>query len=124
MSATRKGIVGAITIPLAFGVVELASGLELARAPQDPSTSSGAAVNRADRAAGTAGPALPMQTVAIRRDELATSFLVRVRIAREARRRPDAPLPKKSEDRKAGCEPVVSIFAEVFTQLQPGRCIT
>jgi hypothetical protein len=124
MSGITRGIVGAITIPLAFGVVQLASEPGLAGAPQDLLETPEATIKRADRADGVGRFALKMQTMSIRFDEQDTSILVHVPIAKGTRKRSYTPSQSKSEDRKSGCEPAVSIFSEVFTQLQPGRCIT
>lgn len=136
MSQPSRGIFGAIAISLTCGVVQLASGRDLAGSPATPE----AAINRAakaDRAAGVAGSAVPTRTISLRLDGLAdTSILVRVPVAKEVGNKEigkearnnnsSAPSLTKSGERKVkvACEPVVSVLTEVAKLLQPGRCIT
>jgi len=145
MSQLSRGIFAAIAVSLTCGAVQLASGRDLTRRPQDsispPETAATININRAakaDRAARVAGSAAPTQTISLRLDALAdTSILVRVPAAnkeagKEARNgssppsSPPAPAGTKSGDRKmaVACEPVVSVLTEVAKLLQPGRCVT
>jgi len=144
MSQLSRGIFAAIAVSLTCGAVQLASGRDLTRGPQDsispPETAATININRAakaDRAARVAGSAAPTQTISLRLDALAdTSILVRVPAAnkeagKEARNGsspPSSPAPAgtKSGDRKmaVACEPVVSVLTEVAKLLQPGRCVT
>jgi hypothetical protein len=123
-----KGIFGAIAILVSFGAVQLASGRDLS-ALQASASEPGTGVNRAakaDRAAAMAGMAVLTQTISLRLDGLAdTSVLVRVPLAHEARSGL-TPSPTKAGDSKptVACEPMVSVLTEVFSQLQPGRCVT
>ena len=128
MSGITKGIVGAIAIvPLALGMLQLASGQRLAGARQDWPDASETRVNRAakaDRVAGVVGSELQTNTVSIRFDDLATSVLANVRIANGTRRNSSTPASTDRENEKIGCEAFVSVLAEVSKQLQPGRCVT
>jgi len=131
MSQLAKGIFGAIGIALTFGIVQLASGRDLAGIPQGPLGTPEAAINRAaktNRAVAVAGSAVQTQTISLRLDGLSdTSVLVRVPVAKEeVRNGPSVPSVRKSGDRKmtVACEPVVSVLTEVAKLLQPGRCVT
>ncbi len=122
-----KGIFGAIAVLVSFGAVQLASGRDLT-ALQASAGEPATGVNRAakaDRAAGMAGMAVMTQTISLRLDGLAdTSVLVRIPLAHEARSR--LATSTKAGDGKptVACEPMVSVLTEVFSQLQPGRCVT
>ena len=144
MSQLSRGIFAAIAVSLTCGAVQLASGRDFTRGPQDTVSAPGAAINitinraaKADRAARVAASAVPTQTVSLRLDALSdTSVLVRVPAAKEAGQEarngppappaPSAPAVTKSGDRKmtVACEPVVSVLTEVAKLLQPGRCVT
>jgi hypothetical protein len=125
MPQLSRGILSASAVALTLGAVQFASGRDLP-GPQAPETT----INRtakADRAARVAAPAIPTQTISLRLDGLsATSFLVRVPLAQEARSNSPVPAVTRSGGRKpaVACEPVVSVLTEVAKQLQPGRCIT
>ena len=143
MSQLSRGIFAAIAVSLTCGAVQLASGRDLTRGPQDsigpPETAATININRAakaDRAARVAASAAPTQTISLRLDALAdTSILVRVPTAKKAGKEArngssppssPAPAPTKPGDRKiaVACEPVVSVLTEVAKLLQPGRCVT
>lgn len=133
MPQLSKGILGASAVALTFGAVQFASGRDLPGAQpnyQQGSAAPEAGINRvakADRAVRVAGPANPTQTISLRLEGLsATSVLVRVPLAREARNNSPARAVTRSGGRKpaVACEPVVSVLTEVAKQLQPGRCIT
>jgi hypothetical protein len=134
MSQLSRGIFGAIAVSLTFGVVQLASGHDLAEGVQSPVGTPDAAINRAakaDRAAAIAtGSPAQTRTISIRLNDLSdSSVVVRVPVAQEARNapnRPSAPAFTKSGDRKVtvACEPVVSVLTEIARLLQPGRCVT
>ncbi len=133
MPQLSTGILGVSAVALTFGAVQFASGRDLP-APQpnfqQGSAAPEAAINRlakADRVVRAAAPATPTQTISLRLDGLsATSFLIRVPLALEARTTSRPPAVAKSGGRKPAiaCEPVVSVLTEVAKQLQPGRCIT
>jgi hypothetical protein len=143
MSQLSRGIFAAIAVSLTCGAVQLASGRDLTRGPQDsvsaPDPAATININRAakaDRSAPVAASAAPTQTISLRLDALAdTSILVRVPAAKEAGSQarngsspPASPAPAgtKSGDRKmtVACEPVVSVLTDVAKLLQPGRCLT
>jgi hypothetical protein len=133
MSQLSNGILGASAVALTFGAVQFASGRDLPGRQHYQQVSLGApeaAINRAaktERAARPAGPATPTETISLRLDGLsATSFLIRVPLAQEARSNSRIPAVTKSGDRKApvACEGVVSVLTEVAKQLEPGRCVT
>jgi hypothetical protein len=121
MSRTGKRTFRAITIPLAFGLMQLAPDPALAVAPHDPVEVR--AINRADRPAGVGRSALQMRILFVRFDGLAAN-LVRAPTTRGSSKRTYAPSRSKSVDRSVGCEPAVSILSEVFARLPPGRCMT
>ncbi len=144
MSQLSRGFFAAIAVSLMCGAVQLASGRDLTRGPQDsisPPETAATTINinraaKADRAARVAASAAPTQTISLRLDALAdTSILVRVPTAKEAGKEarngsspPSSPAPvaTKPGDRKmaVACEPVVSVLTEVAKLLQPGRCVT
>jgi len=141
MSQLSRGILAAIAVSLTCGAVQLASGRDLTRGPQNTVSAPETGINinraaKADRAALVAGSAARTQTISLRLDALAdTSILVRVPAAQEAGKEarngsspPSSPAPAgtKSGDRKmaVACEPVVSVLTEVAKLLQPGRCVT
>jgi hypothetical protein len=144
MSQLSKRIFAAIAVSLTCGAVQLASGRDFTRGPQNILSAPEAAINininraaKADRAARLAASAAPTQTISLRLDALSdTSVLVRMPAAKqaghEARNGPPAPpasSPRavtKPGDRKmtVACEPVVSVLTEVAKLLQPGRCVT
>jgi hypothetical protein len=125
-----KGILAAVAVTLTLGAAQFASGRDLSVGQQDPATSPEATINRlakADRAARVAGPVLQTQTISLRLDALsATSVLVRIPLAQEARNGAAARPIVTSPNRKmtVACEPVVSVLTEVARQLEPGRCVT
>jgi hypothetical protein len=128
MPQLSRGILSASAVALTLGAVQFASGRDLPGPQQTPAPET--TINRtakADRAARVAAPAIPTQTISLRLDGLsATSFLVRVPLAQEARSNSPVPAVTRSGGRKpaVACEPVVSVLTEVAKQLQPGRCIT
>jgi hypothetical protein len=125
-----KGILAAVAVTLTLGAAQFASGRDLSVGQQDPAAAPEATINRsakADRAARVAGPVLQTQTISLRLDALsATSVLVRIPLAQEARNGAAARPIVTSPNRKmtVACEPVVSVLTEVARQLQPGRCVT
>jgi hypothetical protein len=136
MSQLSRGIFGAIALLLTFGVVQFASGRDLANRQfytlglQDTAGRPDGAVNRAakaDRATRAAGSAMTSRTISLQLKALSdTSILVRMPFAKLARNGSFAPSFTKSGNGKMtlACEPVVSILTEVAKQLQPGRCVT
>jgi hypothetical protein len=130
MSKLCRGILGVVAVSLTLGAAQFALGRDLAVGLQGPATATEATINRsakADRAARVAAPALQTRTISLRLDALsATSVLVRIPLAQEARNGASARSIAKSPDRKmtVACEPVVSVLTEVARQLQPGRCVT
>jgi len=143
MSQLSRGIFAAIAVSLTCGAVQLASGRDFTRGPQDTVSAPGAGINitinraaKADRAGRVAASAVPTQTISLRLDALSEmSVLVRVPAAKEAGKEArngspaspaSAPAVTKSGDRKmtVACEPVVSVLTEVAKLLQPGRCVT
>jgi hypothetical protein len=134
MSQLSMGILGVSAVALTCGAVQFALGRDLpGRQHYYQQVSLGApeaAINRtakADRGARTARPATPTQTISLRLDGFsATSFLIRVPLAEEARNNSSARPVTRSGGRKpaVACEPVVSVLTEVAKQLEPGRCIT
>ena len=130
MSQLFRGILAAGAVTLTFGAAQFALGRDLSVGQQDPAVATDATVNRAakaDRAARVAAPASQSRTISLRLDALsATSVLVRIPFAQEARNGASARSIIKSPDRKmaVACEPMVSILTEVAKQLQPGRCVT
>jgi hypothetical protein len=136
MSQLSRGIFGVIAVSLTFGVVQLASGRDLVNRPfyslglQNPAGTLDGTVNRAakaDRPGRVAGSAMPSRTIALKLIALSdTSILVRMPVAKLARKGSFAPSLTKPGDGKmaVACEPVVSILTEVAKQLQPGRCVT
>jgi hypothetical protein len=129
MTQLSRGILAAVAISLSLGAV--AWGRDLVTAPRDRAgtTESEAAINRAaktDRSAAVAAPG-QTRTIALRLDALAdTSILIRIPVAKQARKAPSGPLITKPADRKlaVACEPMVSVLTEVAKLLQPGRCVT
>jgi hypothetical protein len=134
MSQLSRGIFAAAAVTLTLGAAQFALGRDLSVGLQGPAaapvTAAEATINRsakADRAARVAAPALQTRTISLRLDALsATSVLVRIPVAQEARNGASARSMTKSPDRKmaVACEPVVSVLTEVAKQLQPGRCVT
>ena len=130
MSQLSRGIFAAAAVTLTLGAAQFALGRDLSVGPQGPASAAEATINRsakADRAARAAGPASQTRTISLQLDALsATSVLVRLPVAHEARNGASAPPMTKSPDRKmaVACEPVVSVLTEVAKQLQPGRCVT
>jgi hypothetical protein len=131
MSQLFRGILAAGAVTLTLGAAQFALGRDLSVGRQNRAAeASDATVNRtakADRAARVAAPASQSRTISLRLDALsATSVLVRIPFAEEARSRASARWITKSADRKmaVACEPMVSILTEVAKQLQPGRCVT
>jgi len=133
MSPLSKGIFAAITVSLAFGAVAWGRDLAGTRdftGTRAPAATSEATINRAaktDRATAAAA-SVQTRTISLRLDSLsATSVVIRMPAAKEARNGPAAPsMIKRSSDRKStvACEPPVSVLTEVAKQLQPGRCVT
>jgi len=129
MTQLSRGILAAVAISLSLGAV--AWGRDLVTAPRDRAVTSEseAAINRAaktDRSAAVAAPG-QTRTIALRLDALAdTSVLIRIPVAKQARKAPSGALITKSADRKlaVACEPMVSVLTEVAKLLQPGRCVT
>src|SRR5258708_18503470 len=131
MSQLSNGILGASAVALTFGAVQFASGRDLPGRQHDHQQVSlvapEAAINRAakaDRAARPAGPATPTEAISLRlHGPSATSFLIRVPLAQEARSNSRIPAVTKSGDRKApaACEGVVSGVTQAAKQLGPGR---
>ena len=126
-----KGIFGVAAVSLALGVVQLASGHDLAASLQGPSASPVDSVNRAakeDRAAVLAPSLLTTRTIAFRPPGIAsTSVLIRMPAKVEARQIKRTPPIKSTTQQKsmmAACEPVVSVLTDIAKQLQPGRCVT
>jgi hypothetical protein len=130
MSQLFRGILAAGAVTLTLGAAQFALGRDLSIGQQEPAGAADATVNRtakADRAARVAAPASQSRTISLRLDALsATSVLVRIPFAEEARSRASARWITKSADRKmaVACEPMVSVLTEVAKQLQPGRCVT
>jgi hypothetical protein len=130
MSQLFRGILAAGAVTLTLGAAQFALGRDLSIGQQEPAGAADATVNRtakADRAARVAAPASQSRTISLRLDALsATSVLVRIPFAQEARNGVSARSITKSPDRKmaVACEPMVSILTEVAKQLQPGRCVT
>jgi hypothetical protein len=137
MSQLSKGILAAVAVTLTLGAAQFALGRDLSVGQrdlsvgqQDPAAAPEATINRsakADRAARVAGPVLQTQTISLRLDALsATSVLVRIPLAQEARNGAAARPIVTSPNRKmtVACEPVVSVLTEVARQLEPGRCVT
>lgn len=130
MSQLFRGILAAGAVTLTFGAAQFALGRDLSVGQKDSAASADTTVNRtakADRAARVAAPASQSRTISLRLDALsATSVLVRIPFAQEARNGASARSIIKSPDRKmaVACEPMVSILTEVAKQLQPGRCVT
>jgi hypothetical protein len=133
MSQLSRGIFAAAAVTLTLGAAQFALGRDLSVGLQGPAAApvtAAATINRsakADRAARVAAPALQTRTISLRLDALsATSVLVRIPVAQEARNGASARSMTKSPDRKmaVACEPVVSVLTEVAKQLQPGRCVT
>jgi hypothetical protein len=134
MPDIAKVIFAALAASLTLGVVQLASGQDLAGrfdALRDPA---GSDINRAakgDRVANIPAAATLTRTILLKVDSLAdTSVLLRVPVAKEARNAP-APAATKPGARKpertkmaVACEPTVSVLTEVAKLLQPGRCVT
>jgi hypothetical protein len=127
-----KGILAAIAMSLTFGAAQYALGRDLSGTGQGSFEvalgTSEAVINRAAKAdrAGVAGAVEQTRTISLRFEGLpATSVLVRVPVAKEARNN-SVPSLTKSGARKitVACEPVVSVLTEVAKQLQPGRCVT
>ncbi len=124
-----KIIFGAAAVSLTLGVVQFASGHDLATpmlAPGKP----GEAVNRADKAdrGVMAASATRSRTIGFRPGDLpGTSVLVRIPLTSAARETVRTPAPIKSGQSSKpmlACEPVVSVLTEVARKLQPGRCVT
>jgi hypothetical protein len=130
MSQLFRGILAAGAVTLTFGAAQFALGHDLSVGQQEPAGAADTTVNRAakaDRAARVAVPASQSRTISLRLDALsATSVLVRIPFAQEARNGASARWITRSPDRKmaVACEPMVSILTEVAKQLQPGRCVT
>jgi hypothetical protein len=130
MSQLFRGILAAGAVTLTLGAAQFALGRDLSVGQQNPAGATDATINRtakADRAARVAAPASQSRTISLRLDALsATSVLVRIPFAEEARSRASARWITKSADRKmaVACEPMVSVLTEVAKQLQPGRCVT
>jgi hypothetical protein len=130
MSQLFRGILAAGAVTLTLGAAQFALGRDLSIGQQEPAGAADATVNRtakADRAARVAAPASQSRTISLRLDALsATSVLVRIPFAQEARNGVSARSITKSPDRKmaVACEPMVSVLTEVAKQLQPGRCVT
>jgi hypothetical protein len=135
-----SGIFGVVAVSLTLGAMPLA-GRDISAGPQDTSGAqdtfgtAGTAINRAakaDRAVHVADSATQaqMQTISLRLNDFSdTSFLVRIPVARAARKGSSTPAPSmiKSGDGKkmaAACEPVVSVLTELANRLEPGRCVT
>jgi hypothetical protein len=127
MTQLSRGILAAVAISLSLGAV--AWGRDLVTVPQGSAETPASAINRSaktDRAAAVATTS-QTRTISLRLDALAdTSVLVRIPIAKQARRAPSGPMLTKSADRKlaVACEPMVSVLTEVAKLLQPGRCVT
>jgi hypothetical protein len=128
-----KAILAALAVTATFGVVQLASGHDLAGRRQvaaaAPAAAPAADVNRAGKADRAALRAAKSQTetITIRSVGLDdTSVVVRVPVAQEAvRNRPPPPAAKPGPSKNAiACEPPVSVLTEVAKLLQPGRCVT
>jgi hypothetical protein len=130
MSQLSRGILAAVAVTLTLGAAQFASGRDLSVGQQDPAAAPEATINRstkADRGARVAGPASQTQTISLRLDALsATSVLIRIPVAQEARSGAAARSMTTSPGRKmtVACEPVVSVLTEVARQLEPGRCVT
>jgi len=135
MSKMFFGVIGAATVSLTFGAIQLASGSDLIASRQglgQAGLTTAEGVNRSaksDRGEWLRSPG-QTRTVTVRPDGLSdTSVLIRVpaAIREEARNRPYAPGPARpaaSRRTTVACEPVVSVLTEVAKLLQPGRCIT
>jgi hypothetical protein len=124
-----KAILAALAVTATFGVVQLASGHDLAGRRQVAAAAPAADVNRAGKADRAALRAAKSQTetITIRSVGLDdTSVVVRVPVAQEAvRNRPPPPAAKPGPSKNAiACEPPVSVLTEVAKLLQPGRCVT
>jgi hypothetical protein len=139
MSQTIRAVFGAIAVSLTCGAVQFASGRDLTGVIQNfplqnPSQNSSiapeASINRgakADRLARVAGSPARTQTISLRLEGLsATSIVLRIPAAEEARNTLRAPPVTKPADRRqtVACEPVVSVLTEIAKQLEPGRCVT
>ena len=139
MSQTIRAVFGAIAVSLACGAVQFASGrdltgviqnLPLQNSSQNSSIAPEASINRgakADRLARVAGSPARTQTISLRLEGLsATSIVLRIPAAEEARNTLRAPPVTKPADRRqtVACEPVVSVLTEIAKQLEPGRCVT
>jgi hypothetical protein len=124
-----KAILAALAVTATFGVVQLASGHDLAGRRQVAAAAPAADVNRAGKADRAALRAAQSQTetITIRSVGLdETSVVVRVPVAQETvRNRPPPPAAKPGPSKNAiACEPPVSVLTEVAKLLQPGRCVT
>ena len=136
MSQLSRGIFAAIAVSLTCGVggaVQFAAGRDLSGPMPGSSATSEAVINReakADRVGRLSEGAVQTRAVSVRLYGLAdTSVVVRIPVAREARKAPAAPLVTRSGkpgDRKmtVACEPVVSVLTEIARRLEPGRCVT
>jgi hypothetical protein len=139
MSQTIRAVFGAIAVSLTCGAVQFASGrdltgviqnLPLQNSSQNSSIAPEASINRgakADRLARVAGSPARTQTISLRLEGLsATSIVLRIPAAEEARNTLRAPPVTKPADRRqtVACEPVVSVLTEIAKQLEPGRCVT
>jgi hypothetical protein len=139
MSQTIRAVFGAIAVSLTCGAVQFASGRDLTgviqnfplqNSSQNSSIAPEASINRgakADRLARVAGSPARTQTISLRLEGLsATSIVLRIPAAEEARNTLRAPLVTKPADRRqtVACEPVVSVLTEIAKQLEPGRCVT
>jgi hypothetical protein len=139
MSQTIRAVFGAIAVSLTCGAVQFASGRDLTgviqnfplqNSSQNSSIAPEASINRgakADRLARVAGSPARTQTISLRLEGLsATSIVLRIPAAEEARNTLRAPPVTKPADRRqtVACEPVVSVLTEIAKQLEPGRCVT
>jgi hypothetical protein len=123
-----KAILAALAVTATFGVVQLASGHDLAGRRQVAAAAPAADVNRAGKADRAALRAAQSQTetITIRSVGLDdTSVVVRIPVAQEAVRNRPPPAAKPGPSKNAiACEPPVSVLTEVAKLLQPGRCVT
>jgi hypothetical protein len=132
MSQISKIIFGSLAASLTLGIVQFAAGQEFAgrfEAVTEPSATDVNRAAKADRADGIPAAASASRTISMKVDSLAaTSILIRVPVAKEARNLPPAPAKpgERKPDRKmaVACEPTVSVLTEVAKLLQPGRCVT
>ena len=133
MPRISRAILGTIAISLICGAVQFASGRDLSaglQGPEGPASTPATFINRAVKAARTAGVArsdVPTRTISLRMDSLPDmSVLVRVPVAQATRNGAFVPSLMRSGNEKptVACEPVVSVLTEVAKQLQPGRCVT